>query len=170
FPMPWHPKENPAVTGFWNHQGVDTIQELLVNDNMRTLTWANQVLMRRGVHLQDIIHKNARRIDNRLSFNMIGFASFSISYADTIDFSLLILMDFYRFHIVQYGRTMFKSGLAQVYGQPSIVELAIIIQDATFKVFGFDVRQFLDDFLFREAFRIPDSETACKPIIELQAN
>src|SRR5690606_8029950 len=165
--MPWHPKENPAITGFWNHQGVDTIQELLVNDNMRTLTWANQVLMCRGVHLQDIIHKHARRIDNRLSFNMIGFASFSIPYTYSIDFSLLILMDFNGFHIVHYGRTMCKRGLAQVYGQPSIVVLAIIIQDATFKAVGLDVRQFLDDFPFREAFRIPDSETACKPIIEL---
>jgi len=126
--------------------------------------------MRRRVHLQNIIHEHTGCIDNRLSFNVIGFASFSIPYDNTIDFSLLILMDFNGFHIVQYGCTMFKSGLAQVYGQPSIVELAIIIQDATFKVFGLDVRQFLDDFLFREAFRIPDSETACKPIIELQAN
>ena len=141
--VPGDGEENAAIRGFRDHERGISGEEGTRQNEMRSLADGQKRASRRGVERKGLLGVHARRINDCLGLQIEDRTVFAVACLNADDLSAAF--DQARgFNVVNGRSAQILEGAQQRDGIAGIVELAVVVENASAKVVGCDARQLFE--------------------------
>ena len=146
--VPRYGEQNAAIVGVRHHDGTVARQKVLVEHQVDALARRNNRFSVFVVHSEQCICERTGGVDHNPSVNPKLLARQHIFHFHAVD-HIVRFHQAGHLHVVDQNRAVVGGRLRQVYGQPRIVELPVVVDHTAAKAAGLYRGDGLNGFLQR---------------------